>query len=72
MKKTYLERRTPLLIHSNWWLAFCNDDGVPQDVLRFGAQDHEAGITPWQVRRAAWLVHRILEFKDRLDRCVGP
>lgn len=26
------------------------------------------GITPWQIRRAAWLIWRILDFKERLDR----
>ena len=70
LKKAYLGYRAPLLINSNWWLAFQNDEGVPDHVLRGQTNDHVSGISPWQVRRAAWLVHRILEFKDRLATCV--
>ncbi|KAJ6513136.1 acyltransferase ChoActase/COT/CPT [Mycena sanguinolenta] len=61
--KTYLEWRSPLLVHSNWWLAFQNDALIPEH-----AKKEQTDITPWQVRRAAWLVHRFLCFKDRLDR----
>jgi hypothetical protein len=70
LKKAYLEWRAPLLINSNWWLAFYNDTTVPQSVV--GGQDVEglSGIGLWQVRRAAWMVHRVLEFKDKLEQCV--
>ncbi|KAJ7158644.1 acyltransferase ChoActase/COT/CPT [Mycena filopes] len=63
MNKAYLEWRAPLLINSNWWLAFHDDERIPPT-----AKEPKEGITPWQVRRAAWLVHRVLCFKDRLDR----
>ena len=67
-KKAYHEWRLPLLIHSNWWLAFFNDDRIPERVLREPASSKLAQITPWQVRRAAWLTYRHLEFKDNLAR----
>jgi hypothetical protein len=70
MKKVYLEWRAPLLVHSNWWLSFNNDGGVPEDVLQCRTREEVAGITPWQVRRAASLVRGVLEFKERMDRCV--
>ncbi|KAH7884455.1 acyltransferase ChoActase/COT/CPT [Phlebopus sp. FC_14] len=63
MKKTYLEWRAPLLINSNWWLTFLNDPDVPEVAVR----DEGEGLTPWQVRRAACLVHGILDFKHRMD-----
>ncbi|KAJ7707599.1 acyltransferase ChoActase/COT/CPT [Mycena rosella] len=63
IKKAYLEWRSPLLVNSNWWLAFQDDNQIPAH-----AKEEIAGITPWQVRRGAWLVHRVLCFKDRLDR----
>ena len=64
--KAYLEWRAPLLINSNWWLAFHDDNMIPQDALaEEGAS--RTGITPWQVKRAAWLIHRVLEFRGRLD-----
>ncbi|KAF8554621.1 acyltransferase ChoActase/COT/CPT [Imleria badia] len=62
MKKTYLEWRAPLLVNSNWWLAFVNDSNVPPEVVTNTTE----GITPWQVRRAACLVHGILDFKHRM------
>jgi len=67
-KKAYHEWRLPLLIHSNWWLAFFNDDRIPERVLREPASSKLVQITPWQVRRAAWLTYRHLEFKDNLAR----
>ena len=27
-----------------------------------------AGVTSWQVKRAAWLISRILDFKERMDQ----
>lgn len=68
--KAYLEWRAPLLINSNWWLAYkddCNSiptfvrEGKEEDTLRL------AGISAWQVRRAAWLLSRTLRFKEGLE-----
>ncbi|KAG7089470.1 hypothetical protein E1B28_011154 [Marasmius oreades] len=59
--KTYLEWRAPLLINSNWWLALHDDDQyTPPAVVG-------TGHTEWQMQRAAWLVHRTLEFKDKQE-----
>ena len=66
-KKTYLEWRAPLLVNSNWWLTFVNDPDVPPEVVT----SHAGGITPWQVRRAACLVHGILDFKCRMHSYVS-
>ncbi|KAJ6609216.1 carnitine acetyltransferase [Mycena sp. CBHHK59/15] len=63
INKAYLEWRAPLLVNSNWWLAFHDDDQIPASAIA-----EMAGITPWQVRRSAWLTHRFLCFKDQLDR----
>ncbi|KAJ7104046.1 acyltransferase ChoActase/COT/CPT [Mycena belliarum] len=63
IKKAYLEWRSPLLVNSNWWLAFEDDTQIPVH-----AKEEMSDITPWQVRRGAWLVHRVLCFKDRLDQ----
>ncbi|KAI0734125.1 acyltransferase ChoActase/COT/CPT [Fomitopsis betulina] len=69
MKKAYHEWRAPLIINSNWWLAFHNDTVVPEDVVLGRRPDLGAGgVTSWQVRRAAWLVHRTVEWKTRLER----
>lgn len=70
LKKAYHEWRAPLLVNSNWWLAFYNDTSVPSHALTSPKPVGAAGITPWQVRRASWLVHRTLEFKDKLEQYV--
>lgn len=68
LKNAYLEWRTPLPIHSNWWLAYKNDQTVPLEVVNAeGGDDNCLGISAWQIRRAAWLLSRTLEFKDRLE-----
>ncbi|OSX58854.1 hypothetical protein POSPLADRAFT_1151685 [Postia placenta MAD-698-R-SB12] len=68
MKKAYHESRAPLLVNSNWWLAFHNDPAIPDDVILGRPSSANGGITDWQVRRAAWLVSRVLDWKSRLDR----
>lgn len=68
LKKAYLEYRAPLPINSNWWLAYKNDRTVPPEVIeRADDGDRVLGISPWQIRRAAWLLSRTLEFKERLE-----
>ncbi|KAF5367561.1 hypothetical protein D9758_003646 [Tetrapyrgos nigripes] len=58
--KSYLDWRAPLVLNSNWWMIFCDDQhgSVPSA---------EPGFTNWQLRRTAWLTHRILELKDKID-----
>ncbi|KAA1467647.1 acyltransferase ChoActase/COT/CPT [Dentipellis sp. KUC8613] len=62
LKKAYHEWRAPLLINSNWWLAFFNDSTIPDEVIN----GSPTSINPWQVRRAAWMIHRVLDLKDKL------
>ncbi|KIO31608.1 hypothetical protein M407DRAFT_67722 [Tulasnella calospora MUT 4182] len=66
LKKAYHEWRAPLPVNSNWWLLFHDDPNVPEDLRRSIPSDGE--ITEWQVRRAAWLVRRLVDFKEKLDR----
>ncbi|KII85049.1 hypothetical protein PLICRDRAFT_45160 [Plicaturopsis crispa FD-325 SS-3] len=64
--KAYLEGRAPLPINSNWWLAFAHDSNISNDTIQ--QAEETGGVTPWQVRRAAWLTHRVLCFKECLAR----
>ncbi|EIW57547.1 acyltransferase ChoActase/COT/CPT [Trametes versicolor FP-101664 SS1] len=66
LKKAYHEWQAPLIVNSNWWLALGDDPVIPSSV-RFPTStvDH---CTLWQIRRAAWLAHRVLDFKTRLER----
>ncbi|KAG1750829.1 acyltransferase ChoActase/COT/CPT [Suillus lakei] len=59
----YLSWRAPLPINSNWWLTFINDPSIPESILR---GDTISGIEPWQVRRAACILHRVLDWRARM------
>ncbi|KAF9067237.1 carnitine acetyltransferase [Rhodocollybia butyracea] len=59
--KGYLQWRAPLLVNSNWWLVFNDDPLQPSD------EHNSSGFTSWQLQRASWLVHRTLEFKDKIE-----
>jgi hypothetical protein len=65
-EKAYLEWRAPLLVNSNWWLAFNEDPLIPRSALSGETNNNRAGTTFWQLRRTAWLIHRILQFKDNV------
>jgi len=66
LNKAYLEWRSPLLVNSNWWLAFFDDPLIPKSALSGETNNNRAGTTFWQIRRATWLVHRMLQFKDNV------
>ncbi|KAG8980593.1 hypothetical protein FRB90_007606, partial [Tulasnella sp. 427] len=66
LKKAYHEWRAPLPVNSNWWLLFYDDPNVPEELR--GSIPPEGELSEWQVRRAAWLVRRLVDFKDKLDR----
>ncbi|KAI0777148.1 acyltransferase ChoActase/COT/CPT [Irpex lacteus] len=68
LRKAYHEWRAPLIVNSNWWLSFVYDANVPEEVRRGGGEGlGETGVTYWQVRRAAWLTHRVLDFRQQLQ-----
>ncbi|KAI0078804.1 acyltransferase ChoActase/COT/CPT [Panus rudis PR-1116 ss-1] len=70
LRVAYHEWRAPLIVNSNWWLSFKYDPNVPEDVIHGLRREYVEGtsITPWQVRRASWLLYRTLDFKARLAR----
>jgi hypothetical protein len=68
MQKAYLEWREPLVVNSNWWLALENDRTLPD----LSAAASAGELSPWQIRRAAWMLHRVLDFKQQLDTYVRP
>jgi len=64
MNWAYLGVRAPLLINSNWWCVFEDDKNVPSGEIKVPKGD----VGVWQVRRAAWLVHRALLYRYQLER----
>ncbi|KAF8969174.1 acyltransferase ChoActase/COT/CPT [Flammula alnicola] len=66
INKAYLEWRAPLLVSSNWWLAFNEDPLIPRSALSGETNNNRVGTTFWQLRRSAWLIYRMLQFKDNV------
>ncbi|KAF8150795.1 acyltransferase ChoActase/COT/CPT [Crassisporium funariophilum] len=71
INKAYLEWRAPLLVNSNWWLAFNEDPLIPKSALSGETNNNRAGTTFWQVRRSAWLIYRMLQFKANVAETEG-
>ncbi|KAG9120383.1 hypothetical protein FRC07_004145, partial [Ceratobasidium sp. 392] len=76
IKKAYHEWRAPLIINSNWWLLFQDDPAIPEHIqkhdgtapLQSGTKLPTGGeVGDWQIRRAAWLAARFMNFKERTD-----
>ncbi|KAF8529840.1 acyltransferase ChoActase/COT/CPT [Gautieria morchelliformis] len=62
MKTAYLQSRSSLLINSNWWCVYQPDPNVP-----IAPPPKSGQYTFWQVRRAAWLVHKMLQYRAALE-----
>jgi hypothetical protein len=66
----YLDSRAPLLINTNWWLAFVDDIQTKDQFLKMQEEQSRSKshlFTSFQIRRAAWLLHRIADFKLKMD-----
>ncbi|CAG8568154.1 1596_t:CDS:2 [Ambispora leptoticha] len=69
-QKAYQEWRVPLIVNSNWYLLFIDDKNTPKEYL---SRDNHDGARPrgefseFQVKRAAHLIWKLLEFKELLD-----
>ncbi|BGP54530.1 hypothetical protein JCM8202v2_002115 [Rhodotorula sphaerocarpa] len=66
IKVAYHSWRVSLVVNSNWWLLCKEDESIPSEVRTHGAPSGE--FTEWQIRRAAILTKRLVDFKLRLDR----
>ncbi|PKY40473.1 acyltransferase ChoActase/COT/CPT [Rhizophagus irregularis] len=73
MKKAYHEWRVPLVVNSNWYIAFIDDPNTPKEYLT-----HNNGVRPkgqfseWQIKRAAHIIGRMLDFKELIDTETLP
>lgn len=64
MKVAYLRIRSSLLINSNWWCLFQPDSTIPALTVE------PRLYTFWQIRRAAWLIHKALLYRNDLEQLV--
>ncbi|KAK4058251.1 hypothetical protein OIO90_000408 [Microbotryomycetes sp. JL221] len=70
IKVAYHSWRVPLPINSNWWILMADDPSIPQQV-RSGDNQSKGEFTEWQIKRAAKVIHRLTNFKVRLDKVFG-
>jgi len=68
IQKAYQEWRVPLPVNSNWWILMQDDHGLP-DKLR-NSVPLQGEFTDGQIKRAAKLTHRLIDFKLKLERLV--
>ncbi|GAA5914862.1 hypothetical protein JCM6882_007824 [Rhodosporidiobolus microsporus] len=66
IKAAYHSWRVPLPVNSNWWLLMKDDEAIPADIRKSVPEKGE--FTDWQIKRAAKLTQRLIDFKVRLDR----
>ncbi|KAF8591074.1 acyltransferase ChoActase/COT/CPT [Ramaria rubella] len=62
MKTAYLQSRASLMVNSNWWCVYQSDFTIPTVPTPERGQ-----YTFWQVRRAAWLVFKMLQYRADLE-----
>ncbi|GAA97179.1 hypothetical protein E5Q_03855 [Mixia osmundae IAM 14324] len=65
IRVAYHSWRVPLPVNSNWWILMAHDQDVPKAITDGRPLDGE--FTDWQVKRAAGLTWRLIDFKRRLD-----
>jgi carnitine O-acetyltransferase len=62
----YLEWREPLMVNSDWYILGKNDDRHPPQLL--SNMQPSGRFSKFQVKRAAHMTRRILEYKEMIDR----
>lgn len=66
LQVAYHSWRVPLPVNSNWWILCAHDQDIPKSVT--DSRPAKGEFTEWQVRRAAVLAWRLMDFKERLDK----
>ncbi|KAI9258898.1 acyltransferase ChoActase/COT/CPT [Phascolomyces articulosus] len=67
LRKAYLEWRDPLMVNSNWYMLGRDDVNHPQDLLVNNGVRPSGHFTYYQLHRAAHMIYRGLEYKEKLD-----
>src|ERR1043165_3756991 len=67
MKKAYHEWRVPLVVNSNWYIAFIDDPNTPEEYLLNDGIRPKGQFSEWQIKRAAHIIGRMLDFKELVD-----
>lgn len=63
-----MEWREPLMVNSNWYILGQVDAGHPKELLTNNGVQKTGVFSQFQVRRAAHMIRRGLEYKEIIDR----
>ncbi|KAI9020004.1 acyltransferase ChoActase/COT/CPT [Phycomyces nitens] len=73
IEKAYLEWREPVMVNSNWYILGQDDPNHPKELLANNAKAIAPGeFTRFQIRRAAHMVSRGVDYKEIIDRQELP
>ncbi|KAI9470980.1 MAG: acyltransferase ChoActase/COT/CPT [Benjaminiella poitrasii] len=72
LRKAYLEWREPLMVNSNWYILGQPDPGHPKELLANNGVQAQGLFSKFQIKRAAHLIRRGLEYKEIIDRQELP
>lgn len=72
LKKAYLEWREPLMVNSNWYILGQVDAGHPKQLLANNGVQPSKLFSKFQIKRAAHMIRRGLEYKEIIDRQELP
>ncbi|RIA95026.1 acyltransferase ChoActase/COT/CPT [Glomus cerebriforme] len=68
IKKAYHEWRVPLIVNSNWHISFIDDPNTPKEYFANNNGVRPKGqFSEWQIKRAAHIIGRMLDFKKLID-----
>ncbi|CAO3664520.1 hypothetical protein G6F70_006643 [Rhizopus microsporus] len=68
LRKAYLEWREPLMVNSNWYILGQDDAQHPPELLANNGVQPLGRFSQFQVRRAAHMIRRGLEYKEMIDQ----
>ncbi|KAI7902342.1 acyltransferase ChoActase/COT/CPT, partial [Cokeromyces recurvatus] len=69
LKKAYLEWRDPLMVNSNWYILGQSDPRQPKELT---STITKGQFSNFQIKRAAHLIHRGLQYKEFIDKQELP
>ncbi|KAF0377754.1 acyltransferase ChoActase/COT/CPT [Gigaspora margarita] len=68
IKKAYQEWRVSVVVNSNWFFLFKDDPNTPREYFSTDNDVKPQGhFSEFQVKRAAQLINKLLEYKDLID-----
>ncbi|KAI8376937.1 acyltransferase ChoActase/COT/CPT [Blakeslea trispora] len=72
LRKAYLEWREPLMVNSNWYILGQKDANHPKQLIANNGIQPSGLFSHFQIKRAAHMIRRGLEYKEFIDAETLP